>query len=481
MKKIWLILCVLLLVPVYGQELPYSEIIELKTADDHYDLEKVVSIYVKEDSTFEIENRVVSVNLAPQDYCEYQGTLMKEYFCDIMVSVVIADSDGKTLQEFQSYLNFEIAEQRMLWDHAGYATADRAGQTFGQDDPLTVAEKDLEVTLTLTHLTPSEYNCGNCETDAETLINFIDTIRFRLEIAYTQSQLDTIEEMQEDMEKYGDAQEYVIQAQQYFSQGEFKKAKDEFQKAQDLFDQTGDTENYDDMQEWINKCISYDIATENFKDGIDMFEKASTTSDYQEAITKFEEARAFFQRARIEFDNVEDTTKSDECDTWIDRCNDEIENLEGVGALRGRLIYIILAIVVVAVGGLLLKQLGKGKAPKHVTKGIALTVRHTETGQTVKIQVEPTDKIGKVRQVAATKLGVVPSALVYNGEVCPPDWTVQESGLVNGATVEIVPKKESFQPADDRKEKLERLEQRYREGKISRELYENLKRKLEGD
>jgi tetratricopeptide (TPR) repeat protein len=485
MKKLWLVICIFLLIPVYAQDLPLSETAELKTSDDHYGLEKIVTVYNKEGSTYTAENRAVSVTIAPQDYIEYQGQLLKEYFCDVLVSIVITTADGKTSQEFLSYLNFDPSQQSLIWDHAGYPTADRAGETFGENNSLTVEDQYLEVTLTLTHLTLSEYTCGHCDTDAASPIIFLDTLRLRVDVTYTQSQKDTVEQMQEDMEEYGDAQGYVTTAQQYFQQGEFDKARDEFQKAKDVFDQIGDTEKSDEMQEQIDKCLSYDAAAENLRDGMSTFEDASRTNDYQEAINKYEEARSYFQRAQTEFDKVEDTSKSDECETWIDRCNDEIDNLKGVGSLRERLIYIILAIAVIAGAGIVMKQLGKGKAPKEA-KGMTLTVVNAVTREETTLQVEQSDRIGKVRQAAGTHLGIVPSGLLYNGKECPPDWTVRECGLHTGAVVEVVPG--GTEPAGvkeeelgDKKERLEKLQQMYKEGKIPRELYESLKRRLESE
>lgn len=486
MKKLWLVICIFLLIPVYAQDLPLSETAELKTSDDHYSLEKIVTVYQKEGSTYTPENRAVSVTMAPQDYVEYQGQLLKEYFCDVLVSIVITTADGKTSQEFLSYLNFDPSQQSLIWDHAGYPTADRAGETFGENNSLTVEDQYLEVTLTLTHLTLSEYTCGHCDTDAASPIIFLDTLRMRVDVTYTQSQKDTIEQMQEDMEEYGDAQGYVTAAQQYFQQGEFDKARDEFQKAKDIFDQIGDTEKSDEIQEQIDKCLSYNAAAENLRDGMSAFEDASRTNDYQEAINKYEEARSYFQRAQTEFDKVEDTGKSDECETWIDRCNDEIDNLKGVGSLRERLIYIILAIAVIAGAGIVMKQLGKGKAPKQV-KGMTLTVVNTVTGEETTLQVEQSDKIGKIRQAAGTHLGIVPSGLLYNGKECPPDWTVMECGLHTGAILEVVPG--GTEPAGvqkeeklgDTKERLEKLQQMYKEGKIPKELYESLKRRLESE
>jgi tetratricopeptide (TPR) repeat protein len=484
MRKLWLIICIFLLIPVYAQDLPLSETAELKTSDDHYSLEKIVTVYEKEGSTYTTENRAVSVMIAPQDYVEYQGQLLKEYFCDVLVSIVITTEDSETSQEFLSYLNFDSSQQSLIWDHAGYATADRAGETFGENSSLTVEDQYLEVTLTLTHLTLSEYTCGHCDTDAGSPIIFLDTLRLRVDITYTSSQKDTIEQMQEDMEKYGDAQEYVTAAQQYFQQGEFDKARDEFQKAKDVFDQINDTEKSDEMQEQIDKCISYDAATENLRDGMNTFEEASRTNDYQEATNKFEEARSYFQKAQAEFDKAEDTSKSDECETWIDRCDDEIDNLKGVGSLREKLIYIVLAIAVIAGAGIIMKQLGKGKPPKQA-KGITLTVVNAVTREETTLQVEQSDRIGKVRQAAGTQLGIVPSGLLYNGKECRPDWTVKECGLHTGAVVEVVPG--GTEPAGvqakievgDKKERLEKLQQMYKEGKIPKELYESLKRQLE--
>ncbi|MBU7025632.1 MAG: hypothetical protein HXS48_01725 [Theionarchaea archaeon] len=484
MKKTWLIVCIFLFASVYGQDIPLSQTVELKNYEDHYELEKFVPIYQKEDGTCTTEYMVVSVDIAPKEYSLYQDKEMKEYFSNIFVYITISTEDGDTSEEFQSYLNFDTSEGRLFWDHAGQSRADRAGETFGQDNSLIVKDEYVEVTLALTQLNLSDYRCDGCDSDAASYI-FIDLIRFKLVIDYSQSQKDSIEECQEDIERYGDAQEHITKAKENFQQGEFKKAKDEFQKAKDIFDEIGDTEKSDDMREQIDKCTTYQVATENFKDGMDLFEDAASTNDYQEAIDMYEQARSYFQRAKTEFDRAEDTNKSDECETMIDRCNDGIDDLKDVGTLRGRLIYIILAIVVMAVAGVVIKQLGKGKPPKQVTKGITLKAKNAETGEETTIQVEATDKIGKVRQMAATNLGVIPSELLYNGKACPPDWTVQECGLRNGAVVTVVPRG-AEPPRDetevyDRKEKLEKLEQRYREGRISKELYETLKRKLESD
>lgn len=480
MKKIWiLIVCMALVVPLYAQVPILSETVELKNREDYYELQKLAVVYIEKGPTYEVESRIVSASITPTESAWVEDEERKEYFSSISVYIVIKTEEGDTSEEFLSYLNFDASAQHLFWDHAGNERADNAGKTFGEDDPLTVKDEYLEVTLDLTHLKLSEYRCDGCNSDAASYI-FFDIIRFRISIDYSEDQKDILE-------KFGDAQEYVTKGHEYYLQGEFEKAKDEFQEAKDIYDDKGDTKNADDMQEWIEKCTSYDEAAENLEEGIDLFTEAASIEDYQEAISKYEEARTYFQRAKTEFDYAENEEKSNECDTWIERCNDEIENLESVGQLRGRLIYIILAIVVVGGAIVLIKQLGKGKGkqkrePAAAAKpGLSLRVRDTETGQEVTIAVEPTDKIGKVRQMAATKLGMIPSGLRYRGTICPPDRTVQECGLTDGCLVEAVPmgKEPDQTKMFERKEKLEQLEQRYREGKISKELYESLKRKLE--
>ena len=491
MKRTYLIVCTILLVsackPLYGQELPFSEVVELKNFEDLYNLEKRTQIYIKENGSYKSEDRVVSVNIASKEFCLYQGTEYKDYFCNILVSIVISTADGKMTKEFQSYLNYETAKQRLFWDRAGYPRADRAGERFGPGNPLIVKDQYLEVELSFMQLMPSEYDCGNCMTDAESYINFIDLIRFNLLISYTPSQKNLIEQMQEDTGDIQDAQQHIAKAQEYFQQGEFEKAREEFEKAKNLFDQVGDAERSDDMQEQIDKCVSYDLATEDFEEGERTFKDAGEINDYQEAMGKYEDAKVYFQKAKVEFDRLEDKNNSKGCDDWIERCNDEIDDLRGVGSLREKLIYIIVATGVLAAAGIVVKQLGKGKRPKTpAEERMILKVLNAETGEEVTIQVEKTDKIGKVRQSAAAKLGIIPSVLLYHGEVCFPDQTAEECGLRNGVTVEIIPVKERGQETriyDEagKSEKLEKLEQRYREGRVSKELYETLRRKLESE
>lgn len=432
MKKVSIVMVLFLVGScafLYGQELPILENVELKTFEDHYTTQETVTIYTEEGATFETDLRIITVDIAPKEYAVVQGTHTKDYFCSIQVSLAISTSDGESLQDFLSYLNFESGTQRLFWDHAGYPEADSAGELFGYDNPVVVEDDYIKVTLALVSFTPSEYQCADCSTDAATPLIFIDIIQFRVEIAYTESQVNAIE----------------------------------------------------------RKSDVYQAAAEYFEEGADTFGEASRANDYQEAMDKYEEAKSSFKKAKAEFDRVDDEEKSKECETWIEQCDEEIDNLKGVGTLREKLIYIIVAIAVVAGAGVLMKQLGKGKPPKEAPKkGMTLRVQNAETGEETTIQVNPTDKVGKMRQLAATKLGIIPSALLYNGKECPPDYTAKECGLTDGVTVKVVPRGREKEGKDEFKderaenlEKLKKLEQKYREGKISKELYESLKRKLE--
>ncbi len=432
MKKVSIVIVLFLVSSctfLFGQELPILEDIELKTFEDHYTTQETVTICTEEGATFETDLRIITVDIAPKEYAVVQGTHTKDYFCSIQVSLAISTSDGESLQEFLSYLNFESGTQRLFWDHAGYPEADRASELFGYDDPVGVEDDYVKVTLALHSFALSEYQCADCSTDAATPLIFIDIIQFSLEISYTESQVDLIE----------------------------------------------------------RKSDVYQAAADYYEEGVDTFGEAAQTNDYQGAIDKYEEAKSSFKKAKAEFDRVDDEIKSKECETWIEQCDEEIDNLKGVGTLREKLIYIIVAIVVVAGAGVLMKQLGKGKPPKEAPKkGMTLRVQNAETGEDTTIQVNPTDKVGKIRQLAATKLSIIPSALLYNGKECPPDYTAQECGLTDGATVKVVPRGREKEGKYEIKgvraenlEKLKKLEQKYREGKISKELYESLKRKLE--
>lgn len=423
--------------------LPFSEPVELIKYDDQYTQVLPLPILVKKGSTYEIEDRMVQIRIGPQKYRAYQkgGQIYgeKDYFQKVLVSIVLGDEDNPS-REFKSYLNFEYCpgdEGRLFWDHAGEDEIDNAGKTFDQDHPLTVNDTYIKVTVKVVGFSHSLYPCTPgydlyCESDSDCLY-YIDILTLLVTVEYTPGQ----KELQSSFE---DAKEHVESGNEYSMAGEFEKAKEEYEKAKALYDQAGDTEKGDDIQEQIDFCNSYITGQEKLDEGIKLFKEAADTEDYKKAIEKYKKARSYFEEAQKEFDAVEDTALSDRCEDHINNCDDEIENLESVGALRTRLLYIIVVIVVIAVVGIGYNWLKKGKPQKE--KGtLMLTVENAETGETAVVRVSLYDKIGKVRQKAGTRLKIVPYEFVYHEKVCPPDHTVEECGLTEGDTVKIVPSK----------------------------------------
>jgi tetratricopeptide (TPR) repeat protein len=421
--------------------LPLLEAVELKKYDDHYMQGFPLPVLVKKDSTYEIEDRMVQIQIRPQKYRVYQkGGQMygeKDYFLKVLVSIVLGDEDNPS-KEFKSYLNFEVCpgdEGRLFWDHAGEDTADNAGRTFDQDHPLTVHDTYIKVTVKVTGFSGSLYPCTlgydlYCESDSDCLY-YMDTLTLLVTVEYTPGQ----KELQSSFE---DANEYIQSANEYSAAGEFEKAKEEYEKAKAIYEEESDIEKADDVKEQIDFCDSYITGQEQLDEGMKLFKEAVDTEDYKEAIEKYEKARSYFERAKKEFDDVEDTAFSDMCQDQIDKCDDEIENLESVGALRNRLLYIIVIIVVIAGVGIGYNWLKKGK-PQKAQGMMMLVVENTETGKTAVIHVSPFDKIGKVRQKAGTQLGIVPYEFVYQEKTCPPDQTVEECGLTDGDVAHIVP------------------------------------------
>lgn len=449
MKNVVLLIILVLAVAFPGLDyscaedlLPLPESVELKKYDDHYMEGFPLPVLVKKDSTYELEDRMVQIQIRPQKYRVYQkGGQMygeKDYFLKVLVSIVLGDEDNPS-EEFKSYLNFEGCpgeKGRLFWDKAGEDAADNAGRTFDQDHPLIVHDAYIKVEVEVTGFSSSLYPCTlgydlYCESDSDCLY-YMDTLALLVTVAYTPGQ----KELQSSFE---DAKEYVQSANEYTAAGEFEKAKEEYEKAKAIYEEESDIEKVDDIKEQIDFCDSYITGQEQFDEGMKLFKEAIDTEDYKEAIKKYENARSYFEMAKKEFDDVEDTAFSDMCQDQIDTCDDEIENLESVGALRNRLLYIIVVIIVIAGAGIGYNWLKKGNPQKG--KGIKLFVENTETGETAVIDVSPFDKIGKVRQKAGTKLGIVPYELVYQGEACPPHQTVEECGLTEDGVVHIVPTK----------------------------------------
>ncbi len=436
---LWIIL--ILVLPLSGNELPLSESVEIKTYNDQYNQVFLLPVLIKKGTTYEIEDRMVHLHIGPQKFRAYQEKNRihedKDYFLKVFVSVVLTDAEENVSEEFESYLNFEYCEDsegRLFWDHAGEERADRAGRTFDQDHPLTVEDAYLEVTVNVTGFASSLYSCIPgydlyCNSDSDCLF-YMDFLTLQIVVDYASAQ-------EEINSLFEDASEHAGFAAALYERGEFEKARDEYQDAKAIYDQLGDVERSDDVQEQINTCISYIDGFEYFSDGMRTFEKAKGTGDYQEAMQEYEEAQSYFETAQAEFDEADDTAQYDECQLWIDRCTDEIDNLKEVGTLRTRLIIIIVVIAVLVGGGLVIKQIGKRKAEGE--EGFPLQVQNAETGEVATIRVSEFNKIGKVRQLAGTKLGIVPSEMLFREKACPPDRTVEECGLREGAVAVIVP------------------------------------------
>lgn len=461
-----------------------SESAELKQCDDQYILQPfTIPVWVKKDSTYEKENRTVQIEIRPQICRVYRknGQLIeeKDYFLKVLVSIVITDAEENPSTDFRSYLNFKRCTEpgRLFWDHAGEERADKTRKPFNEDNPLDVSDDHLKATVRLAHVTPSLYVCNPdidmyCESDFECLF-YMDTLTLLVTVDYTSTQKELQSSFKEAESLKGSADglfEYAKELEDpadllkgfeeltdltviFDKLDELKEAKEDYEKAKAIYNQKGDTERTLDIQEQIEFCESYISAFESVCLGAESFWEAKETENYKEAIKKYEEACSYLEKAQKEFDNADDSTLSDICQFGIDMCDDEIENLEHVSAMRTRLLYLVVAAAVIVAAGGTLNWMRKGKRKKPEKDMVVLTVQNAETGKKATIRVHQFDKIGKVRQMAGTKLGVVPYELVYNDEACPPDKTVEECGLPHEAVVQIVPsrkvKAESKKPEEE--------------------------------
>lgn len=422
-----------------GSRLPFSQTIRIEDYDDGYAQAFTFPTYVQEGSSWRSEDRMVRVTVSPGEYMlwEEKGAVYedKNYFFEVMVSIALSDSRGKVSKEFKSYLNCELVkcdpvswEGRLFWDHAGENRADLAGKTFDSASPLIVTDPYFQVTLHLIDLKKSIYYCDTtdpaffyCASDADCFV-FIDTLTLRLTIDYSSTQKKILE-----------ASQHEDSANAFFEAGDYAKAKDEYKLAASLYSQVGAQPKSAMIQKQIDLC-------DWMSEGLRLLQEASETEDYKEAIEKYEEARSYFENAKTELEGI-GSPQSSECQKLIDKCNEEISNLEGIGRLRNRLMYLVLAIFAVIGGSGILRHLRKKKAlGMELKQELTLTILDTKTGRKIEIGATPSDKIGKIRQLAATKLEMVPSALLYNGEICPPDKTVEECGLKSGALLEVIPK-----------------------------------------
>jgi len=454
MKKLIVILVGLILLSssdALGYELPFSKTISLENFDDSYNQAFTLPVYIQRGSTLETEDRMIRIAISPQERMVWEdqdGTYEDgDYFFKVLVSIVLSDRKGTVSKSFKSYLNCELMNcdpkawrGRLFWDHAGEDQADLAGKTFDQTTPMIISDQYFEVTLHLidfrksadwycdTKVDPEEYYYFfYCISDADCFV-FIDTLTLRLTIDYSLAQ----KSMQTS---HGDASQHVELANGFFQAGEFAKAKAEYEQAMFIYNQIGADSS--DIQEQIKLCDSYLTAQEALEQGTRLFQEAAGIEDYQQAIEKYKDARSSFERAKAKFDEL-GATNSAECQSWIDKCNEQISSLEGVGRLRNRLIYVIIGIVAVAFAGIVIKKIGGRGTPRMpLERDITINVQYQKTGKIVKIRVSESDKIGRIRQLAGTELGVVPSKLIYEGKLCLPDQTVRECGIADGAIVKV--------------------------------------------
>jgi tetratricopeptide (TPR) repeat protein len=449
-----------------GVKLPFSRTISLQDFDDNYSQAFTLPVYVEKDGAYKPEDRVIRIAISPQERLLWEDEEglweEKDFFFKVLVSISLSDMKGTISKDFRGYINCELVDcedwynGRLFWDQAGQERADWAGKLFNQSNPLILRDQYFEVTLNLVNFKKSDWSCDPAD-DWEQYYNapyycisdkciiLLDSLTLQLAIDYSSNQRNVITQHEK-------ASQHVMEADEYFKEGEFAKARTEYEQAESIYSQIG--EDSSSIQEKIELCDSHLVAYESLQEGMRIFEEATGIEEYQEAIEKFEEARSLFEKAKNEFDEVGDTS-SVECQSWIDKCNDEISNLEGVGRLRTRLIYIIIAIVLLASAGFIIKQIKRENPHEAVMKeSITIRVKHAEAEQEVSLQVSKSEKIGRIRQMAGTKLGIVPSDLWYKGKSCPPDKTVDQCGIENEAVLEIKSKEEKSESGE--KERVEK-------------------------
>ena len=204
MKSIYVLFGVLLIFTsvAASSEPLFSETIEINNADDQFNFDFTAPVYVKRGSTYEIENRMLSIEVGPKDWSRPpEGTTGQDYkgfFLKIYVSIEISNTKGKILKDFKSYLNYELencdtasGKGRLFWDHAGEERADLAGETF-EDTPLIVGDECIEASVKLIGLRLAPYwicstDAGLCESDVECLVYF-ETLILEIQINFTQIQ-----------------------------------------------------------------------------------------------------------------------------------------------------------------------------------------------------------------------------------------------------------------------------------------------------
>ncbi|MBU7009319.1 MAG: SHOCT domain-containing protein [Theionarchaea archaeon] len=378
-----LLLC---LVPTAAQpELPFSETIEIKNFDDQYSLDLILPVYVKKESTYEIEERMVQIRIGPKDYARI-AVGNEDYFLKVLVSVTLSDIRGTVSEDFESYLNCELENcdetfrtEQLFWDHTGEERADRAGEPFEENLPLVVRDKYVEVTVRLvSYLAPlNVHSCDSrteyCESDVECVLYLWGmTLQVTVDYSSTQASYQSSLEEASDCISRGDgfreagefekavseyekaqavygklgdtlrsnalqeqidqinlekAEAYGVSGDTFLEAGEFDKALVEYEKAEEIYATIGDEENLDSIKGLIEMCRLYQEAEEALQGSIQAFEEAETAENKWRALAIYRKARSHFADAKIMFDQLEDSEKLEECNDWINRCDTEIERI----------------------------------------------------------------------------------------------------------------------------------------------------------
>ena len=130
-----------LLASVSAQEFPTTETTTLMERGDYYTRDFTLPVYVKGESTYEMEDWTVNVKIEPQVWTKRNTGKGKRFvFSKVLVHLAIRDLRGKITADFESYLNYGVKDcdrdtprTFLFWDHAGEERADNAGETFDGD------------------------------------------------------------------------------------------------------------------------------------------------------------------------------------------------------------------------------------------------------------------------------------------------------------------------------------------------------------
>lgn len=394
-------------------ELPFSETIEIKHSEDQYALNLTLPAYVRKGTTYEVEDRMVSINISPKDWwrreSEQDFQENREFFIKVLVSIVLSDTDGKVSKDFESYLNCELVDcdeaarkEGLFWDHAGEKRADKAGEQFDKETPLIIADEYITVTLKMLSFytgrssVPLITEIDPCESDAECLLS-LKGLTLEITVEYSKAQAECSSLFEEafayeasgdgfyeagefgkaineykkaqaiydelgDTVKFSSMQEQIdpinpekakghrAAGDAFLEAGEFDKAINEYEKAEEIYVTTGDEENSASIKELIEMCRLYQEAEETLQGSIQTFEEAEAAEDKWRTLAIYRKARSHFAEAKVMFDQLEDSEKLEECNDWINRCDIRIERITAAGIDESSISLVWYAAPVIVVG-----------------------------------------------------------------------------------------------------------------------------------